>query len=46
MRALPRTVAVEALIWASKARGPVYRPRPLATILAAVRAYLASIIGG
>ena len=36
-----RSVAVEAIIGASKAPAPVYRPRPLATILRAARAYLA-----
>jgi len=41
MRALPRAVAVEALIGASKASGPACRPRLLARLLAAWRAYLA-----
>lgn len=34
-----RSVAVEAIIGASKAPAPVYRPRLLATILGAARAY-------
>jgi hypothetical protein len=36
-----RSVAVEAIIWASKAPGPVHRPRLLARLLASARAYFA-----